>query len=105
MLEINPAHPIIAELLDRVVLDQKDSIALIPHVLFETAAIGSGWDPRDPREVSLVSEKLIRKFLGVEQTAEAIIDVEVVKQKSQDEVVEEEEEIDDEPVDDEHFEL
>ena len=67
---------------------QTEDLELVPEVLFEMAALGSGWDPREPTRVSGVVERLLRSFLGQSQSIHAQIAVKPappVKQASQDE--------------------
>merc|ERR1712230_257946 len=65
-LEINPNHPVIVDLLEKVKNDMNDPVALdSAQVLFQTAMIESGYPIADPS--SLVSRvyKLMSKELGV----------------------------------------
>merc|ERR1712130_1081010 len=82
-LEINPNHPVIADLLAKVKADKTDAAASdTAHVLFQTALIESGYEIADPS--SLVSRvyRLMSKELGVDPDA-PIKEVEVPEEEEE----------------------
>ncbi|KAI5069423.1 hypothetical protein GOP47_0015724 [Adiantum capillus-veneris] len=88
VLEINPRHPIIKELRERVALDSEDSVAQqTAKLIYQTALIESGFLLEDPKEFASRVYSVMKTTLNV----------------SPDAVVEEEEEVDeaeDTPVED-----
>merc|ERR1711903_329359 len=91
-LEINPNHPVVADLLSKVKADKEDAAALdTAQVLFQTALIESGYEIADPSALVSRVYRLMSKELGVDPDA-PIKEVEVP---------EEEEEADEEDKDDE----
>lgn len=51
VLEINPRHPIIKELRERVVLDSEDeSVKQTAQLIYQTALMESGFSPTDPKD-------------------------------------------------------
>jgi len=66
-LEINPRHPIIKNLLQRVIDDKEDAEAKeTAQIMFETAALRSGYSLRESGEFANRIERLIRNTLGVD---------------------------------------
>ncbi|KAL7065347.1 hypothetical protein AAHC03_04358 [Spirometra sp. Aus1] len=66
-LEINPHHPLMKELLERVQVDQNDEKAKENALLlFETATIRSGYQLKDPAAFVGRVERIMRKNLGVD---------------------------------------
>jgi len=66
-LEINPKHPIMEELLKRVENDQLDEETIeIARVLFDTAALRSGFSLREPVDFATRIERVVRRNLGVD---------------------------------------
>merc|ERR1712039_83611 len=69
-LEINPKHPVIADLLTQVKADKEDKAALdTAHVLFQTALIESGYEIADPSALVNRVYRLMSKELGVDPDA------------------------------------
>ncbi|KAJ1345330.1 hypothetical protein BSLG_000843 [Batrachochytrium salamandrivorans] len=70
ILEINPEHPIIKGMLKKIMDGDKDSISDVPYILFESTAIGSGWEPRDTTKFMTSVEGALRRFVGVDVHAQ-----------------------------------
>uniref|UniRef100_A0A0X3PMK1 Endoplasmin n=2 Tax=Schistocephalus solidus TaxID=70667 RepID=A0A0X3PMK1_SCHSO len=65
-LEINPHHPLMKELLERVQVDQNDEKAKENALLlFETATLRSGYQLKDPAAFVERVERMMRNNLGV----------------------------------------
>merc|ERR550539_2162501 len=96
-LEINPNHPVIADLLAKVKVNKEDSAALdSAQVLFQTAILESGYEIADPSALVNRVYRLMSKELGVDPDA-PLKEVEVPEE---DESEEEEKDADDESDDD-----
>merc|ERR1719482_1175061 len=69
-LEINPNHPVIADLLAKVKADKEDKTAIdSASVLFQTALIESGYEIADPSALVKRVYRLMSKELGVDPDA------------------------------------
>merc|ERR1712157_573454 len=69
-LEINPKHPVVADMLTKVKADKEDKAALdTAQVLFQTALIESGYDIADPSALVNRVYRLMSKELGVDPDA------------------------------------
>merc|ERR1712125_169737 len=69
-LEVNPNHPVIADLLAKVKSDKEDAAAMdTAQVLFQTALIESGYKIADPSALVNRVYKLMSKELGVDPDA------------------------------------
>merc|ERR1712195_294527 len=69
-LEINPNHPVVADLLTKVKADKTDKAALdSAAVLFQTALIESGYEIADPSALVKRVYRLMSKELGVDPDA------------------------------------
>merc|ERR1711977_417418 len=69
-LEINPNHPVVADLLTKVKADKSDGAAQdTAQVLFQTALIESGYDIADPSALVNRVYRLMSKELGVDPDA------------------------------------
>merc|ERR1739845_49678 len=69
-LEVNPNHPVVADLLAKVKADKEDSAAKdTAHVLFQTALIESGYEIADPSALVNRVYRLMSKELGVDPDA------------------------------------
>jgi len=69
-LEINPRHPLIRELLRRVTEDKEDPrAASMANLMFETAALRSGYMLTDTASFASRVESLLRQSLGIPETA------------------------------------
>jgi len=76
-LEVNPNHPVIIDLLEKVKADKEDAAALdTAQVLFQTALVESGYEVADPSALVNRVYRLMSKELGVDPDA-AIKEVEV----------------------------
>merc|ERR1739846_200236 len=99
-LEVNPNHPVIADLLAKVKTDKEDAAAMdTAQVLFQTALIESGYEIADPSALVNRVYRLMSKELGVDPDA-PLKEVEVPEEEEKDEG-EDAEEKDDEEKDDE----
>merc|ERR1712083_1221216 len=66
-LEVNPKHPVVADLLNKVKADKEDKAALdTAQVLFQTALIESGYEIVDPSALVNRVYRLMSKELGVD---------------------------------------
>merc|ERR1712183_299055 len=69
-LEINPKHPVVSDLLNKVKADKEDKAALdTAQVLFQTALIESGYEIADPSALVNRVYRLMSKELGVDPDA------------------------------------
>jgi heat shock protein beta len=69
-LEVNPYHPVILELQRRVEEDDKDATAMdSARLLFETAALRSGYGVKDSSDFAGRIERMMRMSLGVDLSA------------------------------------
>merc|ERR1712224_1059263 len=82
-LEINPNHPVVADLLSKVKADKEDTAAKdTAHVLFQTALIESGYEIADPSALVSRVYRLMSKELGVDPDA-PIKEVEVPEEEEE----------------------
>merc|ERR1712134_157071 len=97
-LEINPNHPVVVDLLNKVKTDKEDKAALdTAQVLFQTALIESGYEIADPSALVNRVYRLMSKELGVDPDA-PLKEVEVPEGEEEEEA-EEEDDKDDESED------
>merc|ERR1712054_389236 len=69
-LEINPNHPVVVDLLNKVKADKEDRATLdTAQVLFQTALIESGYEIADPSALVNRVYRLMSKELGVDPDA------------------------------------
>merc|ERR1711879_414334 len=69
-LEINPNHPVVADLLAKIKVSKEDKAALdTAAVLFQTALIESGYEIADPSALVNRVYRLMSKELGVDPDA------------------------------------
>merc|ERR1712061_946210 len=69
-LEINPNHPVIADLLAKVKVSKEDAAALdSAQVLFQTAILESGYEIADPSALVNRVYRLMSKELGIDPDA------------------------------------
>merc|ERR1712115_338253 len=88
-LEVNPNHPVIADLLSKVKADKDDKPALdTAQVLFQTALLESGYEIADPSALVNRVYRLMSKELGVDPDA-PIKEVEVLEGEEEEETEEE----------------
>merc|ERR1711866_39896 len=91
-LEINPNHPVIADLLAKVKANKDDAAALdSAQVLFQTAILESGYEIADPSALVNRVYRLMSKELGVDPDA-PLKEVEVPEDEEEEEEAEEDEE-------------
>merc|ERR1712178_189432 len=84
-LEINPNHPVIVDLLNKIKGDKEDAAALdSAQVLFQTALIESGYEIADPSALVNRVYRLMSKELGVDPDA-PIKEVEVPEEEEAEE--------------------
>merc|ERR1712088_399891 len=82
-LEINPNHPVIADLLAKVKVSKEDAAALdSAQVLFQTAILESGYEIADPSALVNRVYRLMSKELGVDPDA-PLKEVEVPEEKDE----------------------
>merc|ERR1712186_129074 len=98
-LEINPNHPVVADLLAKIKADKEDKAALdTAQVLFQTALIESGYEIADTSALVNRVYRLMSKELGVDPDA-PLQEVEIPEEEEEAEE-EGDEEKDDEEKDD-----
>merc|ERR1712013_780455 len=82
-LEINPNHPVVADLLAKVKSDKSDKAAVdTAQVLFQTALIESGYEIADPSALVNRVYRLMSKELGVDPDA-PVKEVEVPEEEEE----------------------
>merc|ERR1711930_43379 len=82
-LEVNPNHPVVADLLVMVKADKEDAAAKdTAHVLFQTALIESGYEIADPSALVNRVYRLMSKELGVDPDA-PLAEVEVPEEEEE----------------------
>merc|ERR1711920_49924 len=95
-LEVNPNHPVVVDLLNKVKGDKDDKAALdTAQVLFQTALIESGYEIADPSALVNRVYRLMSKELGVDPDA-PLKEVEVPEGEEEEEAEEEDDKDDDE---------
>merc|ERR1719271_1048940 len=91
-LEINPNHPVVADLLNKVKADKEDKAAVdTAQVLFQMALIESGYEIADPSALVSRVYRLMSKELGVDPDA-PLKEVEVPEEEEEAEEEEKDEE-------------
>merc|ERR1712087_1029356 len=94
-LEVNPNHPVIADLLAKVKGDKEDAAAMdTAQVLFQTALIESGYEIADPSALVNRVYRLMSKELGVDPDA-PLKEIEVPEEEEEAEEEDKDEESDD----------
>merc|ERR1712022_95254 len=82
-LEINPNHPVVVDLLNKIKASKDDAAALdSAQVLFQTALIESGYEIADPSALVSRVYRLMSKELGVDPDA-PIKEVEVPEEEEE----------------------
>merc|ERR1719377_245370 len=90
--EVNPNHPVIVDLLDKVEADKEDKTAIdSAQVLFQTALLESGYEIADPSALVNRVYRLMSKELGVDPNA-PLKEVEIPEEEEAEEEEDEEEE-------------
>merc|ERR1711979_65024 len=98
-LEVNPNHPVVIDLLNKVKADKEDKAAKdTAAVLFQTALIESGYEIADPSALVNRLYRLMSKELGVDPDA-PLKEVEVPEEEEEAEEEKDEEESEDESED------
>jgi len=70
ILEINPRHPLIKELNERVKQDESDATAKdIAALMYETAALTSGFSLEEPADLAAKIQKMMFTALNVDPNA------------------------------------
>lgn len=70
-LEINPKHPMIASLKDKIEADESDQAALeVSKLLYQTALLESGFDLDEPRSYASLVHRVLKAQLGLSPDAE-----------------------------------
>lgn len=65
-LEINPRHPLIRELLQRVLINEKDEVAIdMAVMMFRTATLRSGYMLQETADFADRIERMMRQSLGI----------------------------------------
>merc|ERR1712203_1096873 len=94
-LEVNPSHPVIADLLAKVKADKEDAAAMdTAQVLFQTALIESGYEIADPSALVNRVYRLMSKELGVDPDA-PLKEIEVPEEEEEAEEDDKDDESDD----------
>jgi len=94
-LEVNPNHPVVIDLLQKIKDDKENAAALdTAQVLFQTALIESGYEIADASALVSRVYRLMSKELGVDPDA-PMKEVEVPEEEEEEEAEEEEEEEED----------
>merc|ERR1719337_389227 len=84
-LEVNPNHPVVVDLLNKVKADKEDKAAMdSAQVLFQTALIESGYEIADPAALVNRVYRLMSKELGVDPDA-PLKEVEVPEEEEEEE--------------------
>merc|ERR1712079_788777 len=98
-LEVNPNHPVIADLLTKVKADKENAAAMdTAQVLFQTALIESGYEIADPSALVNRVYRLMSKELGVDPDA-PLKEVEVPEEEEEAEEEKDEEDAEEEEED------
>jgi len=95
-LEINPNHPVVIDLLQKIKDDKENAAAIdTAQVLFQTALIESGYEIADATALVNRVYRLMSKELGVDPDA-PMKEIEVPEEEEEEEAEEEEDEEEDE---------
>lgn len=99
ILEINPNHPAIKELLERVKDDPDNQTEEIARVLYEGALVNSGYSLKDPANFAKRFYRLLNNALGIPKDApieEYEVDIEDDEEETKETKTDEKVDIDDE---------
>ncbi|KAJ3217025.1 hypothetical protein HK099_005618, partial [Clydaea vesicula] len=66
IFEINPDHPVILGLLEKVLNGEEDKVKQITQVLYEATLLRSGYQVSNTMDFAKRIEKVIRQFIGVD---------------------------------------
>ncbi|KAI8593256.1 Hsp90 protein-domain-containing protein [Geranomyces variabilis] len=75
VFEINPDHPLIIDMLEKVKAGKQDFLDDSVYVLFEATSIASGFSVRNASDFAKKVEAVVRERLGVDAKAEAKVNV------------------------------
>merc|ERR1711904_202817 len=104
-LEVNPNHPVVADLLAKVKANKEDASAVdSAQVLFQTALLESGYDIADPTALVGRVYRLMSKELGVDPDA-PLTEVEIPEEEEEEAEEEDASDDDDDSEKDEKEEL
>ncbi|KAI9001724.1 Hsp90 protein-domain-containing protein [Gaertneriomyces semiglobifer] len=70
VFELNPDHPLIERMLEKVNAGEQDEVKDSIYVLFESTALASGYNVRNAKEFSKRIEMIIRQKMGVDASTE-----------------------------------
>merc|ERR1739838_719392 len=99
-LEINPNHPVVIDLLQKIKDDKENAAAIdTAQVLFQTALIESGYEIADASALVKRVYRLMSKELGVDPDA-PLKEIEIPEEEEEEEAEEEEEEEEDDKEED-----
>ncbi|KAJ3111697.1 hypothetical protein HDU96_005450 [Phlyctochytrium bullatum] len=84
-LEINPYHPLIKGLKDKVAQGESDTLKEQARVLYEVTLLRSGFDVKSTVEFAGRVEKILRTSLGVSTSQTAEVNVAKAEEKPQEE--------------------
>ena len=86
-LEVNPYHPLIKELNAKVKADPEDNTAKdLVRVMFETAAIRSGYTVKDSLDFAKRIERMLRLSMGVDMDAKVELPDDGAEEETSEEV-------------------
>ena len=71
ILEINPHHPLMKKLLERVEKKDIDSLKSLAPALYEIYLVASGYEPQSTTLYADRIETLVRAFVGVDASEKA----------------------------------
>merc|ERR1712167_238290 len=95
-LEINPNHPLVVDLLNKIKADKDNEAAKdTAQVLFQTALVESGYEIADPSALVSRVYRLMSKELGVDPDA-PLTEVEIPEGEEEEEAEEEDKDDSDE---------
>ena len=85
-MEINPGHPIIAELTKKIALAEKPEedkeIVRTAKLLYQTSLVNSGYSVANPKEFATSVYELLSRRLGIDPSAKTVeIDLKEVPKK------------------------
>jgi len=102
-LEINPRHPIIMDLLEKVEdEEQKDSVSKVAKLLYNTALLESGFTPEDSKAFASDMHALLKETLDIDPDVEVELEDETAEEEEEEE--EEEPSEEDSPIEFEEVE-
>jgi len=95
ILEINPKHPVVVELLSRIETEQEnDETSELAEILYDTAALRSGFLIKDTVAFASRIERILRQNLNVDLNATVDVDEKPAPEKTGEDHEEEEDDED-----------